>query len=166
MVSQVWIEGVLNLIISKVSNWITFAAKTIVFVDSLTWLTVTVQIAIFFSSRIFKRTAICLTNASIWTIKNWFFNWWVTSNLAHTWDISWDKHKSIRANCKKLVSSELGYLYYCKHSHVVMRSWGLQHFSTSLSCLESHAGFFILSMKGRFDVYLLRSVGEKLIFIL
>ena len=67
---------------------------------------------------------------------------------------------------KKLVSSELGYLYYCKHSHVVMRSWGLQHFSTSLSCLESHAGFFILSMKGRFDVYLLRSVGEKLIFIL
>ena len=38
--------------------------------------------------------------------------------------------------------------------------------STSPSHLEAHAGFFKLSMKGKFDVYLLLDFGKKLIFIL
>ena len=35
--------------------------------------------------------------------------------------------------------------------------------STSLSCLEPHAGFFRLSMKRKFHVYLLLPFGKKLI---
>jgi hypothetical protein len=35
--------------------------------------------------------------------------------------------------------------------------------STSPSCLEAHAGFFRLSIKGKFDVYLLWPFGKKLI---
>ena len=35
--------------------------------------------------------------------------------------------------------------------------------SNNTSCLEAHSGFFRLSIKGKFDVYLLWPFGEKLI---
>ena len=36
--------------------------------------------------------------------------------------------------------------------------------STSTSCLEAHAGFFRVSMKGKFDVYWLWAFGKKVDF--
>ena len=111
---------ILKLIISKESKLITFAAKSIVFVDICSWLTVPIQITILFSNRIFKWTAICLAVAPIWTINNWFFNWWVTSNLACTWEISWDKLKSSRANYEKSkISCELECLHFLKSEMIL-----------------------------------------------
>ena len=78
----------------------TFAAKTIVFVDILSWLTVSVQITFLFCSRIFKWTASWLPHASIWTIRNCSFSWWVTSNLAPPWDRSRENLKSNRTSWK------------------------------------------------------------------
>ena len=77
---------------------LTFAAETIVLVDISSRLTVTVQVTFLCWSRVFKWTAIGLAIASIWTSSDCSFNWWVTSNLAPPWDISWDKLKSSRAN--------------------------------------------------------------------
>ena len=36
--------------------------------------------------------------------------------------------------------------------------------STNPSCLEAHAGFFRLSMKGKFDVYFLWPFGKEVYF--
>ena len=38
--------------------------------------------------------------------------------------------------------------------------------STSPSCLEAHAGFFRLFMKGKFDVYILWPFGKKVDFLI
>ena len=42
----------------------------------------------------------------------------------------------------------------------------VDHLGPSQSFLEAHAGFFILSMKEKFDVYLLGPFGIKLVSIL
>ena len=57
-------------------------------------------------------------------------------------------------NIKNLVSNKPLEQYYCKVA------------STSISRLEAHAGFFRLSMKGKFDVYLLQPFVKKLISII
>ena len=51
--------------------------------------------------------------------------------------------------------------FWLKYKYVQRKNHGGHCFtyhkvaSTSPSCLEAHAGFFRLSMKGKFDVYLL-----------
>ena len=61
-----------------------------------------------------------------------------------------------------LCNPRLSKLYYLKKVNQNYRKVT----STSLSRLEAHAGFFRLSMKGKFYVYLLWTSEEKLISIL